>query len=241
MFDSKRPTQPATAFEGHAFSLPLRMLSGPAAFAIVYLLPLDGLEAPAHIALSCFAWIVVWWATRPVPWAITGLLPLLIFPLSAIMPFRDTAALYGQRVFPVLLGVMLFGHAFRKHGLAKRIAFGILSIPGVAVSGPRLILMMLIVTAALSALIDDAAAVAIMIPIVLPMTRVLDLNVPLVLGAAMGGGIFGDHCSPISDSTIVASMASATDHIEHVRTQLPYALMAAAGALFLFLVFGFLA
>lgn len=82
---------------------------------------------------------------------------------------------------------------------------------------------------------------AIMVPIVLPMTQVLDLNIPLALGAAMGGGIFGDHCSPISDSTIVASMASATDHIEHVKTQLPYALMAAAGALFLFLVFGFLA
>jgi Na+/H+ antiporter NhaC len=80
---------------------------------------------------------------------------------------------------------------------------------------------------------------AIMIPIVLPMARILDLNVPLALGAAMGGGIFGDHCSPISDSTIVASMASATDHIEHVRTQLPYALAAAAGALVLFLIFGF--
>ncbi len=80
---------------------------------------------------------------------------------------------------------------------------------------------------------------AIMIPIVLPMARVLDLNAPLALGAAMGGGIFGDHCSPISDSTIVASMASATDHIEHVKTQLPYALMAAAGALLLLLVFGF--
>ena len=79
-----------------------------------------------------------------------------------------------------------------------------------------------------------------MIPIVLPMARILDLDLPLVLGAAMGGGIFGDHCSPISDSTIVASMASATDHIEHVRTQLPYALAAASGAVLLFLIFGFL-
>jgi tetracycline resistance efflux pump len=80
---------------------------------------------------------------------------------------------------------------------------------------------------------------AIMIPIVVPMAGILDLELPLVLGAAMGGGIFGDHCSPISDSTIVASMAAATDHIEHVRTQLPYALAAAVGAVALFLVFGF--
>ncbi len=81
---------------------------------------------------------------------------------------------------------------------------------------------------------------AIMIPIVIPMISVLDLHPGLTVAAALGGGIFGDHCSPISDSTIVASMASATDHIDHVRTQLPYALIAAGGAIILFLIFGFI-
>lgn len=81
---------------------------------------------------------------------------------------------------------------------------------------------------------------AIMIPIVIPMIEVLGLHPALTVAAALGGGIFGDHCSPISDSTIVASMAAATDHIDHVRTQLPYALIAAAGALVLFLIFGFI-
>jgi tetracycline resistance efflux pump len=81
---------------------------------------------------------------------------------------------------------------------------------------------------------------AIMIPIVVPMASLLGLHLGLTLAAALGGGIFGDHCSPISDSTIVASMASATDHIDHVRTQLPYALIAASGALVLFLIFGFI-
>ena len=79
---------------------------------------------------------------------------------------------------------------------------------------------------------------AITIPIVVPMAAVLDVPLPLTLGAAFSGAIFGDHCSPISDSTIVASMAAATDHIDHVRTQLPYALLAAGGATILFLVFG---
>ncbi len=81
---------------------------------------------------------------------------------------------------------------------------------------------------------------AIMIPIVVPMIRLLGLDPGLTLGAALGGGIFGDHCSPISDSTIVASMAAATDHIDHVRTQLPYALLAASAAILFFLLFGFL-
>ena len=80
---------------------------------------------------------------------------------------------------------------------------------------------------------------AIMIPIVVPMFELLDLNPALTVAAALGGGIFGDHCSPISDSTIVASMAAATDHIDHVRTQMPYALTAAAAATVLFIIFGF--
>jgi len=81
---------------------------------------------------------------------------------------------------------------------------------------------------------------AIMIPIGVPMVDVVGLPLPLVLGAVLSGGIFGDHCSPISDTTIVASLASACDHITHVRTQLPYALMAGGGATALFLVSGFI-
>jgi len=46
------------------------------------------------------------------------------------------------------------------------------------------------------------------------------------VAAVMGGAVWGDHCSPISDTTILSSMASQCDHIEHVRTQLPYALSA---------------
>ena len=71
---------------------------------------------------------------------------------------------------------------------------------------------------------------AIMIPIAVPIAMNLGLPVPLFLAAAISGAVFGDHASPISDTTVVASMASATDHIDHVRTQLPYALLAAAVA-----------
>jgi Na+/H+ antiporter NhaC len=59
---------------------------------------------------------------------------------------------------------------------------------------------------------------------------------PMVVGAVFSGAVFGDHCSPISDTTIVSSMACGLDPMDHVRTQLPYALLAAAGAL----VLGFL-
>ena len=79
---------------------------------------------------------------------------------------------------------------------------------------------------------------AIMIPIAVPIAMTLGIPVPLMLGAAISGAIFGDHASPISDTTVLASMASASDHIDHVRTQLPYALIAAAIAALGFLLVG---
>ncbi len=79
---------------------------------------------------------------------------------------------------------------------------------------------------------------AIMIPIAIPMVHVIGLHPGLALAAVLGGGVFGDHCSPISDTTIISSMASATDHIDHVRTQLPYALTAGGATVVLYLIAG---
>jgi Na+/H+ antiporter NhaC len=79
---------------------------------------------------------------------------------------------------------------------------------------------------------------AIMLPIAVPVADTLGLPVAPFVAAALSGGIFGDHASPISDTTIIASMAAATDHIDHVRTQLPYALTAGAIAAILFAITG---
>lgn len=79
---------------------------------------------------------------------------------------------------------------------------------------------------------------AIMISIAVPMAQTMDVNVSMAIAAAIGGGVFGDHCSPISDTTIISSMASASDHIDHVKTQLPYALIAGGGAFVMYLVLG---
>lgn len=66
---------------------------------------------------------------------------------------------------------------------------------------------------------------AIMLPIAVPAAMSLGWPVAPFVAASLAGGIFGDHSSPISDTTIIASMAAATDHIDHVRTQLPYAMI----------------
>ena len=81
---------------------------------------------------------------------------------------------------------------------------------------------------------------SIMIPIALPMAAILDANLSLVIAAVISGGVFGDHCSPISDTTIISSMAADCDHIDHVRTQLPYAMLSGFISLVLFILFGVL-
>ena len=76
---------------------------------------------------------------------------------------------------------------------------------------------------------------AILVPIIIPVAAgiigpELDANWNIMLatiGSVLAGSIFGDHCSPISDTTIMSSMTTGADHIDHVRTQMPYALVIA--------------
>jgi len=89
---------------------------------------------------------------------------------------------------------------------------------------------------------------AILAPIVIPLAYQLPLAQPSIppalqheiflssIASILAGATFGDHCSPISDTTIMSSMASGADHVDHVRTQLPYALLAALVSIF----FGYL-
>jgi len=79
---------------------------------------------------------------------------------------------------------------------------------------------------------------AIMLPIAVPAAEVMGFPLAPFVAASLAGGIFGDHASPISDTTIISSMAAATDHIDHVRTQLPYALVAGAVAAAGFAILG---
>jgi Na+/H+ antiporter NhaC len=77
---------------------------------------------------------------------------------------------------------------------------------------------------------------AILMPLIIPLSwAVMSVNGMAAAGdmhilysavaCCLAGAVWGDHCSPISDTTVLSSVASGCDHIEHVRTQLPYALL----------------
>jgi Na+/H+ antiporter NhaC len=83
---------------------------------------------------------------------------------------------------------------------------------------------------------------AILMPLVIPLSwAVMGVNGIADAGGmhilyssvacCLAGAVWGDHCSPISDTTVLSSVASGCDHIEHVRTQLPYALLVGIVAL----------
>lgn len=78
----------------------------------------------------------------------------------------------------------------------------------------------------------------ILVPIGIPIAMGLNLPPELILAAILGGGIFGDHCSPLSDTTAVSSLAAGVDILTHVKTQLPYALIVGIASILFYTMLG---
>lgn len=113
---------------------------------------------------------------------------------------------------------------------------------------PHLLPAIIYIVAAIMAFATGSSwgTFAICMPIALPLAFSFTNNelttlVVAVFAAVAGGGVFGDHCSPLSDTTILSSTGAACDHIDHVKTQLPYALICGALAVVLYLIIGFTA
>ena len=171
------------------------------------------------------------------------LLGAIMYRLQGIMTLREVTGYTIKGIQGLTPVVIVLALAFTIGATQRALGTGVwLAQVAEASVNPGFLPAIIFVIACIMAFSTGTSwgTFAIMIPIVVPMVELLDLHFGLTLAAALGGGIFGDHCSPISDSTIVASLASASDHIDHVRTQIPYAVLAAAGALGLFLGAGFL-
>lgn len=81
---------------------------------------------------------------------------------------------------------------------------------------------------------------AIGLPIAMPIAVSTGISLPLVIGAVVSGGLFGDNCSPISDTTIQSSTSACCDHIQHVKTQLPYASIVGGASAIGYLIAGYI-
>lgn len=142
----------------------IKLLVGPIAFLAVLA---SGVPLPpqGRIVLATFVWAVCWWIAQPVPWAITTMLPLLVYPATGVMNITQTAQLYGQTIFFWIMGTVLMGYAIEKHGLGRRFALAFLSLPGAARRTSRLTLAYMTATGLISTVVSDAATIAMMMPI----------------------------------------------------------------------------
>lgn len=140
--------------------------------------------------------------------------------LSAVS-LQGAGGLTGMAL--VLLLALALGAVTQELGTGEYLA----GVVGGRVPTP-LLLPLLFLTAGAIAFATGSSwgTFAIMIPVAVPIASALGLPPAPFVATVLSGGIFGDHSSPISDTTIISSLAAASDHIEHVRTQLPYALVA---------------
>lgn len=79
---------------------------------------------------------------------------------------------------------------------------------------------------------------AIMMPLAIPMAQAFGIPFYIAVGAVLSGGLFGDHCSPISDTTILSSTGAECDLVEHIKTQLPYAVVNGSIAFVAYIIAG---
>ncbi len=137
----------------------------------------------------------------------------------------------------VILLALALGDSLRALGTGDTIAGLATAFPAPA-TFPALIFL---VAAGTSFAIGTSwGTYGLLIPVAMPVALATGIPPSLMLAAVLGGGVFGDHASPISDTTLIASLAAGCDHIDHVRTQLPYALTAGGAATFGYLFAGLL-
>ncbi|MGB0932309.1 MAG: Na+/H+ antiporter NhaC family protein [Chitinophagales bacterium] len=169
------------------------------------------------------------------------LLSMALYKVQGIFGIREMVDLSLEGIAALLPLALLMVLAFAIGAVCKELQTG-MYIATVAKSwlSPAFVPAIVFVVSSIIAFSTGTSwgTFAIMISIAMPMAETMGVNVHIALAAALGGGIFGDHCSPISDTTILSSMASASDHIDHVRTQMPYALAMGGVSLVLYLVLG---
>ena len=163
------------------------------------------------------------------------------------IPFKEVMNTLTDGIKGALPAVILLALAYSVNGLSQTMGTAnyIISITQGFLT-PHLLPVVIFVVAAIMAFATGSSwgTFAICMPIALPMAFAmtdgqLTSTVVAVFAAVAGGGVFGDHCSPLSDTTILSSMGSASDHLDHVKTQLPYALTCGALAAVAYLILGF--
>lgn len=158
---------------------------------------------------------------------------MIIQKMGTLSELMDTAV---QGIKSVLAAILILALAYCINAISKELGTAqyVISVTESWMTPTLLIPLTFSICAFVSFFTGTSwGTYAIMTPIFVPLAFQLtggSINgiIFATIAAVMGGGCFGDHCSPLSDTTILSSLAAGSDHIDHVSTQLPYAITAAA-------------
>lgn len=163
-------------------------------------------------------------------------------PLNEI---TNTAMLGIKGIMPAVV-ILAFAYALNELSAALNTADYIISATESWLTPSLLPMLAFLITGIIAFSTGTSwGTYAIMIPIAVPLAFAFSGNelkpvVYATIAAVSGGGVFGDHCSPLSDTSILASTGAASDHIDHVKTQLPYAALIAGISVVVYLLVGWM-
>ena len=228
--------------KGRVFDLiiPIVVLIAVSVFALVY----NGGIFDGKSFIDAFADTD---ATVALPWAglITVLFTLIYLAARGVVPFAEALKRLPQGFFAMVPAILILTFATGlknitgELGAAKFVASLMAGVPStLAKLLPAIIFLVACVLAFATG--TSWGTFGILIPIVTAMYGETDPLFIVGISACLAGAVCGDHCSPISDTTIMSSAGAECEHINHVSTQLPYAIYVAAVSFVCFIIAGFI-
>lgn len=148
------------------------LILGPVLFLLTNIfVPETFISPSAYKVLSVAAWVITWWVTDAVPFPVTALLPLVLFPSLGIMSVSKSAAPYAHPVIFLFMGGFFIAIALEKHRLHERIALNLIKLTGT--SGNGIIMGFMISTAFISMWISNTATAMMMLPIAISVVKLI--------------------------------------------------------------------
>lgn len=144
---------------------------GPLLFFITQFLPITLVSDKADSVIAVALWMVVWWISESVNIAVTALLPLVLFPLTDVMPIASVGNNYGSPIIFLFFGGFVLALALEKVNLHKRIALSIIKVTGN--TPEKVVLGFMIATAFMSMWISNTASTVVMLPIGISVIKLL--------------------------------------------------------------------
>ena len=144
----------------------------PAVAVVFALLPVP-MDRTQQLLAAVLLGVIILWICEPVPIPVGGLLGVAAVVLLGVAPAGEVLAPFGSTTIFTFIGAFILAQAMLKHGIAQRLAFAVLSIPGVARSTYRVIIAFGVITCLLSAFVSNTATVAMLMPTALGILAVI--------------------------------------------------------------------